>query len=285
MRKLRVCAVVAVWACAVIGCGGGGAGKTDTEKKFQELYKQYSARFYEKTTGQAQTMAPMEITKEASRIWDEVFGPNKAVVTKRVDELLKELDQCPPIQEDQYNEVAVASCDAAAPADKAWKTLVAGEQPREDPLPDEAEGLTLKQFRWSPIGDAQMALNNWLQRIMQRPAFAIRQVMAVNVSPMWEAMDRNVDHPKLCLRQGPMVFIVEVSRKDDCYQVQKIRWLRPKTMGPVLVPTAKGPAGAEVPPIATPPATVPGAAAPVTPIPPVAPAPAAPAAPTEKPKG
>jgi len=284
MRKLLVCSLVAVWACAVIGCGEEGAGKTNTEKKFQELYKQYSTRFYEKLTGQAQTMAPMEVTKEASRVWDEVFGPNKALVTKRVDELLKDLDQCPTIQEDQYNEVAVASRDATVSPDKAWKTVVTGQPSRQDPLPDEAEGLTLKQFRWSPIGDAQMALNNWLQRIMQQPAFAMRQVMAVNVSPLWEAIDRSVDHPKLCLRQGPMVFIVEISRKDDFYQIEKIRWLRPKSMGPVSMPAAGAPAASEVPPIAAPPvAPVPPAAA----VPPAAPAPApaAPAAQAEKPKG
>ena len=278
MRKLLVCSLVAVWACAVIGCGEEGTGKTNTEKKFQELYKQYSTRFYEKLTGQAQAMAPMEVTKEASRIWDEVFGPNKALVTKRVDELLKDLDQCPAIQEDQYNEVAVASRDATATPDKAWKTVVTGQPSRQDPLPDEAEGLTLKQFRWSPIGDTQMALNNWLQRIMQPPAFAMRQVMAVNVSPLWEAIDRNVDHPKLCLRQGPMVFIVEISRKDDFYQIEKIRWLRPKSMGPVSMPVAGAPAASETPPITAPPAAAVPPAAP-------APAPVAPEAPAEKSKG
>jgi hypothetical protein len=285
MKSLLVCALAAVWACAIIGCSDGGAGKTDAEKKFQGLYKQYSARFYEKMTSQAQTMPPMQVTQEASRIWDEVFGPNKALVTKRVEENLKELDQGPAIQEDQYNEVAVGTREAGAPADKAWKTVVAGEKPREDTIPDEAEGMTLKQFRWSPIGDAQMALNNWLQHIMQRPAFAMRQVMAVNVSPVWEAVDRNVDHPKLCLRQGPMVFLVDMSRKDDYYQIEKIRWLRPKSMGPVATPAAaQAPAAGETPAIATPPPVgVPGAAAPVTPIPPAAPP--APAAPAEKPKG
>jgi hypothetical protein len=279
MRNLLVFALAVVWACSVVGCGEGGAGKTDTEKNFQELYKQYSARFYEKTTNQAQAMPPMQVTQEASRIWDEVFSPNKALVTKRVEEILKELDQCPAIQEDQYSEVAVGTYEASAPADKAWKTVVAGKQTREDSMPDEAEGLVLKQFRWSPLGDAQMALNNWLQRIMQPPAFAMRQVMSVNVSPVWEVVDRSVDHPKLCLRQGPMVFLVDVSHKNDCYQIEKIRWLRPKSMGPVSVPIAgKAPPAGEAPAIATPPPVgIPGATSPVTPIPP--------ATTTEKPKG
>lgn len=278
MRNLLVCALAAVWACAVIGCGEGGAGKTDTEKKFQELYKQYSTRFYEKMTSQAQSMPPMQVTQEASRIWDEVFGPNKALVTKRVDEILKELDQCPAIQEDQYSEVAIGSRDP----DKAWKTVVAGEQPQQDSVPDDAEGLVLKQFRWSPIGDAQMALNNWLQRIMQRPAYAMRQVMAINVSPLWEAIDRNVDHPKLCLRQGPMIFIVDMSRKDDVYQVEKVRWLKPKSMGPVSVPAAaKAPSAGETPAVPPAPVEIPGAAPAVTP-PPIAAPPAAPAGKTGK---
>jgi hypothetical protein len=262
MRKWLVCALAVVGACAVIGCSEGGAGKTDNEKKFQERYKQYSARFYEEMTNKAQTLPPMQITQEASRIWDEVFGPNKALVLKRAEEILKELDQCPAIQEDQYNEVAVATREAGAAPDKAWKTVVSGEPPRPDALPDETEGTSLKQFRWSPIGEAQLALNNWLQRIIQKPDFAKRQVMAVNVSPVWEAIDRNVDHPKLCLRQGPMVFLVDLSRNDDYYQVEKIRWLRPKTMGPVSVPTAeKPPAAGETSAPTPPPGAIPAAPA------------------------
>ena len=279
MRKLLVCSLVVAWACAAVGCGEGGAGKTDTEKKFQELYKQYSARFYQETTNQVQSMPPMEVTKQASRLWEEVFSPNKALVTKRVDEILKELDQCPAIQEDQYSEVAVGSREAGATPDKAWKTLVADEQPRLATVPDDAEGLVLKQFRWSPIGDAQMALNNWLQHIMQPLAFTMQQIMAINVSPLWEAIDRNVDHPKLCLRQGPMIFIVDMSRKDDVYQVEKVRWLKPKSMGPVSVPAAaKAPSAGETPAVPPAPVEIPGAAPAVTP-PPIA---APPAAPTGK---
>ena len=150
MRNLLVCSLAVVWACAAVGCGEGGAGKTDTEKKFQELYKQYSARFYQETTNQVQSMPPMEVTKQASRLWEEVFSPNKALVTKRVDEILKELDQCPAIQEDQYNEVAVGSREAEAPPDKAWKTLVAGEQPQQDSVPDDAEhSLTHGHDGWA----------------------------------------------------------------------------------------------------------------------------------------
>ena len=262
MRKWPVCALAVVWACAVLGCSEGGAGKTDNEKKFQERYKQYSARFYEEMTNKTQTMEPLQVTQEASRIWDEVFGPNKALVLKRAEEILKELDQCPAIQEDQYNEVAVATREAGAAPDKAWKTVAPGKPPLLGALPDETAGTSLKQFRWTPTGEARLALDNWLKRILQEPAFAMHQIMAVNVSPVWDAIDRNVDHPKLCLRQGPRVFQVDLSRNDDYYQVEKIRWLQSKTMGPGSVPAAeKPPAAGEAPAPTPPPAAIPAAPA------------------------
>ena len=75
-----------------------------------------------------------------------------------------------------------------------------------------------------------MGLNNWLAPILNPNAFGLRSVMTANAGLFWEAIDSNLDHPILQLRQGPMIFIVNLSRKDDYYQVDKIRWLRPKAM-------------------------------------------------------
>lgn len=248
MRKLLVCVLAAATAAAVIGCGDTGAGKTETEKEFQKLYKQFSARFYEKMTTQAEALQPIQVTAEAARIWDEVFSPHRALVAKRVEEILKELDTCPPIQEDLYNEVASGA--------------------RVDPPPDQPQGIVLKQFLWSPIGSAQMGLNNWLARLLQQQSFAMRSVMAANAPMFWEAIDRNVDRPKLCLRQGPLVFTVDLSRKDDYYQVERIRWLRPKSMGPLQPPP---PPPTETPATGTPPAGTLPPALPPTPGGPTAP--------------
>jgi hypothetical protein len=254
MRKLLVCVLTVAWATAIIGCGDTG-GKTDTEKEFLKLTKQYSARFYEKMTTQAETMQPVQVTAEAARIWDEVFSPHKALLGKRVQEILNDLDTCPPIQEDLYNEVASGA--------------------RVDPPADQPQGIVLKQFLWNPIGAAQMGLNNWLARLLQQQSFGMRSVMAANAPMFWEVTDRNVEHPKLVLRQGPMLYTVDLTHKDDYYQVDSIRWLRPKSMGPVVMPTppadAQPPAAAgtlppapeTLPPAATPPA--PASPAPATP--------------------
>jgi len=269
MRKLLVCVLTVAWATAIIGCGDTG-GKTDTEKEFLKLSKQYSARFYEKMTTQAETMQPVQVTAEAARIWDEVFSPHKALLTKRIQEILTDLDTCPPIQEDLYNEVASGA--------------------RVEPAADQPQGIVLKQFLWNPIGAAQMGLNNWLARLLQQQSFGMRSVMAANAPMFWEVTDRTVDRPKLVLRQGPMVYTVDLSRKDDYYQVDKIRWLRPKSMGPVVMPTppadAQPPAAPGTLPAA--PATLPPAAGTLlpAPTPPAltlpAPATPAPATPPEK---
>ena len=259
MRKLLVCVLSAAGAAAILGCGDTGT-KTDTEKEFLKLSKQYSARFYEKMTTQAEIMQPVQVTAEAARIWDEVFSPHKPVLTKRIQEVLNDLDTCPPIQEDLYNEVASGA--------------------RIEPPADQPQGIVLKQFLWNPIGAAQMGLNNWLARLLQQQSFGMRSVMAANAPMFWEVTDRTIDHPKLVLRQGPMIYAVDLTRKDDYYQVDKIRWLRPKSMGPVVMPTppadaqppaAPGtlpPAAGTLPPAPTPPALTlpaPTAPAPATP--------------------
>jgi len=215
-------------------------------------------------------MQPVQVTAEAARIWDEVFSPHKALLTKRIQEILTDLDTCPPIQEDLYNEVASGA--------------------RVEPAADQPQGIVLKQFLWNPIGAAQMGLNNWLARLLQQQSFGMRSVMAANAPMFWEVTDRTVDRPKLVLRQGPMVYTVDLSRKDDYYQVDKIRWLRPKSMGPVVMPTppadAQPPAAPGTLPAA--PATLPPAAGTLlpAPTPPAltlpAPATPAPATPPEK---
>jgi hypothetical protein len=259
--------LAAAWAVAIIGCGESGTTKSGTEKEFQQLYKQYSARFYEKMTTQAENMPPVQVTAEAARIWDEVFGPHKALVTKRIEEIIKDLDTCSPIQEDLYLEVASGS--------------------RVEPPADQPQGIVLRQFLWSPVGAAQMGLNNWLARLLQPNSFNMRSVMTANAGLFWEAIDRNLDHPRLCLRQGPMLFVVDLSRKDDYYQVDKVRWLRPKSLGPMAMPKPPegqpGTALPTTPPEGTPPPTggLPGTA-PQTPptTPPAGTAPATPPATT-----
>ena len=227
MRKVLVCVLAMAWVAGAIGCGGGPSA---TEKEFQKLYKQYSARFHEKMVVEAETLQPIQVTAEAARIWDDVFATHKEVLKHRVEEILRDMDTAPPIQEDQYLEIASGS--------------------RQEPPPDQPQGIILKQFLWSPIGAAQMGLNNWLSRLLQPNSFAVRSVLTANAQLMWDVIDRNIDRPKLVLKQGPMVFVIDLSRKDDYYQVDKIRWLRPRSMGPIMIPQPPAAASGALPPSA-----------------------------------
>ncbi len=220
MRKVLLCVLVAAWAVAAVGCAGDG-GKSATEKEFQKLYKEYSARFHEKMVGTAETMRPILITAEAARIWDEVFGARKDLLNRRVAEVLSRLDEAAPYNEDLYLEIASGS--------------------RKEPSEDQPQGIVLKQFVWSPIGAAQMELSNFLARLLRARSFGVRSLLSANAGLFWTAVDRSIDKPKLQQRQGPMIFEVELTRVDDYYQVEKVRWLRPKSMGPF--PVAKPPEG------------------------------------------
>ena len=171
----------------------------------------------------AEELQPIQITAEAARIWDETFSGHKDLLKKRVAEILKELDAAPAFQEDLYLEIAAGT--------------------RVEPAADQPKGIVLKQFLWNPVGAAQMGLNNWLAKLLKPQSFGVRSVLTANAGLFWEAEDRNIDKPKLVMRQGPMIYKVELSRVDDYYQVDKVRWLRPKSMGPVNLQKPDGTPG------------------------------------------
>jgi hypothetical protein len=212
MRQVLVFALVMLVACALAGCQKVG-GESATQKEFKRLYEEYSDRFHEKMIESAKGMSPAQITAEAARIWDEVFAGHGDVLDARVKEILAELDDAEPFDETLYVEIA------------------SGE--RVQPTEDQPAGTAVKQFLWNPVGTAQMALNNWLARLLQRPSFALRRLLTANAGLFWKAVDRDINHPKLQMRQGPLVFTVSLTRDVDHYQVEKVRWLRPKSMGPI----------------------------------------------------
>jgi len=238
MKKVLVCTCLAAWVAIVAGCSSPPTPPANTDKEFEKLYKEYSARFYENmTTKPEEGLTPAQITADASRIWEEILGTQKDLLKRRAEESLKKLDTATPVQEDLYLEVRSGT--------------------RKEPPAGQSQLPAEKQFFWNPITTAQIALDNWLGYLLEQRSYALRSVMLVNAQPTWEALDRNIDHPKLLLRQGPMLFLLDLSRKDDYYQADKIRWLRPKSMGPL-------PGMPEAPAAGTPPAGVP---APGTPAP------------------
>jgi len=198
------------------------------EKEFRRLYRDYSDQFHEKMVSSAEQLPPIQITAEAAHIWDSVFAGHEDVVRARQKELLAELDAAPAIDKDLYLTV-----------DEASRT--------EDK--NEPKGIVLKQFLWSPEGAAQFYLNNWLARLMNQQSYAVRSVLLANAELSWEVQNRNPDSPILIQREGPMIFLVELTRQQDYYVVEKLTWLRPKSLGPITPPPeGTGTGGGATPP-------------------------------------
>jgi hypothetical protein len=215
-----------VCAATMAGCGNSGGDTTPTpsnaEKDFQTLYRQYSAKFYKQVTPQeAEVRKPEELAVEAAKIWDSVFAAHKDLLATRAAEILKELDKATPLKEDLYVEVAALTRDATAT--------------------ESSDVVIPKQFLWNPVSAAQIGLNNWLFRLDPK-AYTARSVMNSIAGLSWETVDPNIDRPILQQRQGSLIFLVELTRKDDYYQVAKLRWLKPKAMGET--PAATGTGGA-----------------------------------------
>ena len=223
-------AIIALGLAALLAAGcQTPSGQSASEKQFQRLFKEYSNLFHEKMVSSAEQTAPIQITAEGARIWDRVFTGHEGLIQQRQKEILDELDAAPPIDEDLYLEVGQAS-------------RVEGEE--------QPKGIVLKQFLWSPPGAAQFFLNNWLARRMNRQSYNVRSVLTANAPLFWEVARRDLDSPILVQRQGPMVFTVELRREGDHYMLQKVRWLRSKSLGPIVSqtpPPEAGP-GMETPP-------------------------------------
>jgi hypothetical protein len=187
------------------------AAPSDTQEQFNRLYRQFSDRFHEKMIRMAEDLTSAEIAAAAAALWHEVFAGRQDLLSRRSRELLAQLGGAPSIDESQYYEVLSKSFDAveANPA----------------PAPP--------HLVWSPIGAAAYYLDKTLSAVMCKSALETRAQLLANAQLTWEAIDRDLAKPRLVQRQGPVMFLVDLSRKDDGYRVDKIRWLRPKAMGPV----------------------------------------------------
>ena len=207
--------------CLILFASAGCSDRQEANRKqFEDLYKEYSDRFHEKMASGSGQMMPSQVAAEAARTWNNVFDGHKDVVRRRADDVLRDLRDAPTINEKEYNQVV-----QAAPPEK------------------EEEGLVLKQFLWNPVGAAQDYLNTLFANVLQ-PADQTRQaVLTSHATIFWLAIDRNPEHPKLMLRQGPWVFLVELSRRDDYYHADKLRWLQHVSMGPIRVEGAPGTPG------------------------------------------
>jgi hypothetical protein len=70
---------------------------------------------------------------------------------------------------------------------------------------------------------------------VRRKIFPRQVVLTSHATIFWLAIDRNPERPKLMLRQGPWVFLIDLSRRDDYYHADKLRWLQHVSMGPLRV--------------------------------------------------
>ena len=199
--------------CLILIAAAGCSDRLEANRKqFEDLYKEYSDRFHEKMATQASSMNPAQVAAEAARTWNNVFDGHKDIVRRRAEDILRDLRDAPAINEKQYNQVVQAS-----------------------PPEKEEEGLVLKQFLWNPVGAAQDYLNTLFAKVLQPPDQRRQAVLTSHATIFWLAIDRNPEHPKLMLRQGPWVFLVELSRHDDYYHADKLRWLQHVSMGPIRV--------------------------------------------------
>jgi hypothetical protein len=181
------------------------SGQSATTKAFEKLYKQYSAKFWEQmNTPNPDIKTPDDVIKQAAKTWDDVFASHKAVLTARVKEMLADLDKAKPVMEGDLETIATFKG------------------------PETAEGVVPKQWLWNPMSAASFYLNNFmLQRLLAPQLQQIRNLLLMNATLYWEALDSNLDKPRILLRQGNWVFTADLVRKDDYYDVVELKFMAP----------------------------------------------------------
>jgi hypothetical protein len=219
MRKLLAVAALIGFVTMMAGCSGG-SGQSATTKDFEKLYKQYSAKFWEQMSQPNPGIkTPDDVIVLAAKLWGEVFTPHKDVLTARVKEMLADLEKATPPKEGELETIATFKG------------------------PETAAGAVVpKQWLWNPMSAASFYLNNFmLQRLLAPQLQQIRNLLLMNATLYWEAVDTNIDKPKILLRQGTWVFTAELVRKDDYYDVVELKFMAPpNTIKSVPNPTTTG---------------------------------------------
>ena len=208
--------LLAIARVAVPGCGNttrfaephAMMAAPEAKAAFERLHKEYAARLGEKLASSAQNLSPGDIRSEALQTWDAVFGARQDVLRAYAAELLNQLDAAPAIQEDQY-----AVCMDVRPGFD---------------IPDPMEsGAFMKPVFWNPLNTANEEMSLIFTSLPDKDQASILAKAVSWAQPALEAVDRNVDHPKLMVRAGPLVFLIALSRKEDSYyEVDRVRWLR-----------------------------------------------------------
>ena len=215
MRFLACLSAIAL--VAVSGCGHttmqaappSEPAAPKAKAEFEKLHKEYTARLGEKLASTAaRNLGPGDIRSEALQTWDAVFGARQDVLRKYAAELLNQLDAAPAIQEDLY-----AVCMDVRPGFD---------------IPDPMEsGAFMKPVLWNPLNTANEEMSLIFTSLPDKDQASILAKAVSWAQPALEAVDRNVDHPKLMVREGPLVFLIDLGRKEDSYyEVDRVRWLR-----------------------------------------------------------
>jgi hypothetical protein len=209
---LSVLALVAVSGCGHTTMQAAPPAEPVVPKakaEFEKLHKEYTARLGEKMASvAARNLSPSDIRSEALQTWDAVFGAHQDVLRAYAAELLNQLDAAPAIQEDLY-----AVCMDVRPGFD---------------IPDPMEsGAFMKPVFWNPLNTANEEMSLVFTSLPNKDQASILAKAVSWAQPALEAVDRNVARPKLMVREGPLVFLIDLSRKEDSYyEVDRVRWLR-----------------------------------------------------------
>jgi hypothetical protein len=237
MKRILLCVLAAGWALAAIGCSSSGPQPSSSStKEFGKLYKQFADRFHDKMAEEGDALKAEQATTEAARLWEETFGAHKALLKQRCEELLNDLEPAPAIVESAEKVDGQPACTVAG---KVYTEVASVAQA---PPSSQPAAAVPKHLMWNPMSAANMALNNWLVVLLDQRGMAVRSFTSSQASLTWEALDKNVDKPRLVLRQGPALYLVDLSRIDDYYRVDKIRWLKAKTAAKPVEKAAEKPA-------------------------------------------
>jgi hypothetical protein len=201
------------------GRAAAPAGMSSEREEFEALYRKYTDLYFARTMPKADELSPEAIDEQARLAWREVFKARDGLVRARVQEILAELPDARPFGRDDSEVI--------------WETTV--EAPDGAPA---AEAVVHRN--WNPVNVAAEFAAQGLSAFMWPPAFERFKALQGHVSAVsgWEAVDRDVDAPKLLLRRGPLAVTVHLRAKGIVYWPVRgsARRLKAAPPAPMLMP-------------------------------------------------
>lgn len=213
MKYLGVSGVAAL-AFLAVGCGTTDEVERDNAD-FQRLYSAYREKFNEQLAEKVDESLYLEVLDQSNTLWEETFKDHADLLRRMAKRELDGLASAAPVDLNQYEQVG-------------------GTEEFKTPTFPYKYGICGNAFLFGPVSAAKKCPVFLIAAPFVRTALDYLMVYGASsacVEPEVEAIDRDVDRPKLQMYQGPIIIQVDLVFEKTHYLPEGFRIFYRKSKG------------------------------------------------------